>query len=187
MALTAKQEIFANEYLIDLNVTRAYKSAYKVKNDNVAAVNGQRLLRNAKVLAFVSERQKKLSERLEITQEMVLDGYRKLAFYDARKFWDSNGNLRSIPDLDNETAFALAGFEVMEEKGGDGKGTQIVLGYTKKIKMSDRKSALDSICRVLGYNSPEKVANTNTKGEDIPPEKPYSKTELIEILKAANA
>lgn len=34
MALTAKQKIFADEYLIDLNATRAYKVAYpKVKKD----------------------------------------------------------------------------------------------------------------------------------------------------------
>ena len=28
MALTAKQKIFAEEYLVDLNATRAYKAAY---------------------------------------------------------------------------------------------------------------------------------------------------------------
>ncbi|WP_331655612.1 terminase small subunit [Lacrimispora sp.] len=29
MALTAKQKVFADEYLIDLNATRAYKVAYQ--------------------------------------------------------------------------------------------------------------------------------------------------------------
>lgn len=32
MALTAKQKIFADEYLIDLNATRAYKVAYPKVN-----------------------------------------------------------------------------------------------------------------------------------------------------------
>ena len=54
--VTEKQKVFADEYLIDLNATRAYKVAYPaVKKDEVAAVNGNRMLRNAKVSAYISE------------------------------------------------------------------------------------------------------------------------------------
>lgn len=43
--MTEKQKIFADEYLIDLNATRAYLVAYpRVKNENTAAVNGSKLL-----------------------------------------------------------------------------------------------------------------------------------------------
>ena len=50
MALTPKQKIFADEYLIDLNATRAYKVAYpKVKKDEVAKAAGSRLLTNVNV------------------------------------------------------------------------------------------------------------------------------------------
>ena len=55
--MTEKQKIFADEYLIDLNATRAYKVAYpRVKNDEVAAAAAARLLRNVKVAAYISER-----------------------------------------------------------------------------------------------------------------------------------
>ena len=48
--MTKKQKIFADEYLIDLNATRAYKVAYsKVKKDEAARANGSRLLTNANV------------------------------------------------------------------------------------------------------------------------------------------
>lgn len=61
--LTDKQMIFANEYLIDLNATRAYKKAYpNVKKDNVAAANGNRLLRNAKVKNYIDEQLKKIED-----------------------------------------------------------------------------------------------------------------------------
>ncbi|WP_418223563.1 terminase small subunit [Clostridium isatidis] len=61
--LTDKQMIFANEYLVDLNATRAYKKAYpNVKKDNVAAVNGNRLLRNAKIKNYIDEQLKKIEE-----------------------------------------------------------------------------------------------------------------------------
>lgn len=38
--MTKNQKIFVDEYLIDLNATRAYKTAYpNIKNDVVAATN----------------------------------------------------------------------------------------------------------------------------------------------------
>jgi phage terminase small subunit len=59
MALTAKQRILADEYLIDLNATRAYKAAYpKIKNDETAAANSSRVLRNAKVEDYIQKRMK---------------------------------------------------------------------------------------------------------------------------------
>ncbi|WP_308779790.1 terminase small subunit [uncultured Clostridium sp.] len=61
--LTNKQMIFANEYLVDLNATRAYKKAYpNVKKDSVAAANGNRLLRNAKVKNYIDEQLKKIED-----------------------------------------------------------------------------------------------------------------------------
>lgn len=73
MALTEKQKRFADEYLIDLNATRAYKVAYpKVKKDNVAAANGARMLRNAKVAEYIQEMLGKLqSERVADAQEVM--------------------------------------------------------------------------------------------------------------------
>lgn len=78
--LTDKQKLFADEYLIDLNATRAYKAAYpKVKKDEVAAVNGNRLLRNAKVAEYIEERMKDRSKRTEITQDWVLNELYEIA------------------------------------------------------------------------------------------------------------
>ena len=54
--LTEKQKKFADEYLIDLNATRAYKAAYpSTKKDETAAVSGSKLLRNPKVRAYLDE------------------------------------------------------------------------------------------------------------------------------------
>lgn len=78
MKLTAKQKIFVDEYLVDLNATRAYKAAgYSVKSDNAAAVEGHKLLRNPKIEKYLNERMKDREKRTEITQDMVL-----------QKWWD---------------------------------------------------------------------------------------------------
>jgi phage terminase small subunit len=45
--LTEKQKLFVDEYLIDLNATRAYKVAYpNIKNDHSARTLASRLLTN---------------------------------------------------------------------------------------------------------------------------------------------
>jgi phage terminase small subunit len=85
--VTEKQKLFANEYLVDLNATRAYKAVYKsVKNDDVAAQAGSRLLRNVKVADYISERMKEREKRTEITQDMVLKELASIAFDDIKNY-----------------------------------------------------------------------------------------------------
>ena len=59
--MTGKQKRFCDEYLIDCNATRAYKVAYpNVKKDEVASVNGSKLLRNTKVKTYIDEQLQKI-------------------------------------------------------------------------------------------------------------------------------
>ena len=79
--LTPKQKLFADEYLIDLNATRAYKAAYKsVKKDETARTNGSRMLTNANVSKYITERMNERSRRTEITQDNVLKELATIAF-----------------------------------------------------------------------------------------------------------
>ncbi|HAP5399631.1 TPA: terminase small subunit [Enterococcus faecalis] len=73
MTMTDKQQIFADEYLKDLNGTRAYKVAYpNVKKDSVAAANATRLLRNAKVKTYIDKQLEKMhNERTADAQEVL--------------------------------------------------------------------------------------------------------------------
>ncbi len=81
MALTDKQKLFADEYLIDLNATRAYKAVYKnCKNDKTASANGSRLLTNANVAEYINQRMKDREKRTEITQDKVLTELAAIAF-----------------------------------------------------------------------------------------------------------
>lgn len=180
MALTAKQIKFCQEYTIDLNATKAAKRAgYKIKS---AKSIGSENLTKPDILEYISELNEQTASELQITKQKVLDGYRKLAFYDPRKFYDDKGELIPVLELDGDTAFALAGFEVTEEWAEDEKTKKrFVVGQTKKIKMSDRRGALDGIAKMLGYNAPTKVANTNKDGEDVIT--PYTDAQVNKILK----
>lgn len=71
--LTEKQKLFVDEYLIDLNATRAYKAVYpNVKKDSSAAVCAAKLLRNAKVKDYIDEQLEKVSsEKIADAQEVM--------------------------------------------------------------------------------------------------------------------
>jgi len=72
--VTEKQKMFADEYLIDLNATRAYKVAYpNVKKDGAAAVNGSKLLRNTKVRAYIDERLEEIHNRKTADAQEVIE------------------------------------------------------------------------------------------------------------------
>ncbi|MGG7059851.1 terminase small subunit [Clostridium tertium] len=61
--LTNKQMIFANEYLVDLNATRAYKKAYpSVKKDSAAKAAASRLLTNVNLKNYIDEQLKKIED-----------------------------------------------------------------------------------------------------------------------------
>ena len=72
--MTEKQKKFADEYLIDLNATRAYKAAYpNVKKDTVAATNGGRMLRNAEIKKYLDERLAELHDERTADAKEVLE------------------------------------------------------------------------------------------------------------------
>ncbi len=71
--MTEKQKVFADEYLIDLNGTRAYKAAYKTcRKDETAATNAGRLLRNAEVKTYIDEQLEKMHDQRIAKAEDVM-------------------------------------------------------------------------------------------------------------------
>lgn len=73
MSMTEKQKRFADEYLIDLNGTRAYKVAYpRVKNDETAKAAASRLLTNVNVKTYIDEQLEKMhNEKTADAQEVL--------------------------------------------------------------------------------------------------------------------
>lgn len=140
MALTLKQEIFADEYLIDLNATRAYKVAYpKVKKDETAAAAGARMLRNVKVAEYIQKRMKDREQRTEITQDMVLQELAKIGFANITDFVTIEGpyvKIKETASMPQDKLGVIAGIK----EGANGI----------EIKLNDKEKALELIGRHLG-------------------------------------
>ena len=71
MALTAKQQRFVDEYLIDLNATQAaIRAGYSSAS---AYQQGSRMLSNAKVRAYIDERLAEKDAKLIAKQDEILE------------------------------------------------------------------------------------------------------------------
>ena len=138
--MTEKQRIFADEYLIDLNATRAYKIAYpRVKNDEVARANSSRMLTNANVASYIAERMEARQKRTEVTQDRVIEELAAIAFARATDFAQIvNGNvvLTDTADLTESQTKAIAGIK-------EGK-------FGIELKLNDKEKALELLGRHLG-------------------------------------
>ena len=78
--LSDKQKKFADEYIKCLNASEAYRKAgYKSDNINTVKNNSSKLLAKTCIQEYVSQRQKKLQEKTEITQEWVLNRLKEIS------------------------------------------------------------------------------------------------------------
>ena len=82
--LNNRQKRFCDEYLVDLNATRAaIEAGYSEK---YAATNTTKLLKNTKVQEYLQKRQQDRMKRTEITQDMVLRELALIAFSNAADY-----------------------------------------------------------------------------------------------------
>ena len=71
--VTEKQKRFCDEYLIDLNATRAYKAAYpNVLKQRTAESAGNRLLSNVEVQEYIQKRLAEKEDALIAKQDEIL-------------------------------------------------------------------------------------------------------------------
>ena len=163
--MTEKQKIFADEYLIDLNATRAYRVAYpSVKKDETAAAAAARMLRNVKVQEYISERMQERQQRTEVTQDMVVKELAAIAFARATDYVEIRSNgvcgtvvIKPTTNLSDRQIRAIAGIK----EGANGI----------EIKLNDKEKALELLGRHLGmWNDKIKVdgeVTTNNPFEGV--------------------
>lgn len=157
--MTEKQKIFADEYLIDLNATRAYRVAYpSVKKDETAASAAARMLRNVKVAKYIAERMEERQKRTEITQDRVLNELAAIAFSKASDY----------AKVVEKQATAEVDGNIIPLVGEDGEP---ILYRTVELELTDNLTEEQQ--RALG---------TIKKGRDGLEQKPCDKVKALELL-----
>lgn len=142
MALTTKQQVFVQEYLIDLNATQAaIRAGYSQKT---AEKIGFENLHKPEIEAAIAEALAAREKRTGVTQDRVIRELARIGFSDIRTLFDEGGNLRKMADLPDEVAAAVASVEVVTKSLGEGE-----VEYVHKIKLWDKPKALEMIGRHL--------------------------------------
>ena len=176
--LTPKQERFAQKYIETGNASEAYRLAYDAKEMKPETINraAKELIDNPKITARVAQLEDLQLKRHQVTADRVIAEFAKLAFLDIRKAFTEDGNLKPIHEMDDETAAAISGIEVEvrrvngefdEEMEGQPQGGALrrqngTVARLHKIKLSDKRAALDSLAKTLGLF----VDKTEITGKD---------------------
>lgn len=158
--LTAKQDRFCDEYLIDCNATQAaIRSGY---SEATAAEIGYENLRKPQIQQRIAARMSERAVRTRVTQDRVLSGIAEMAYYDLADAFDEKGALRAIHDMPPMLRNAIAGIEVQELKIGD-----TTVGHVKKVKLVDRKGSFELLGRHLKLFTDKVEHSADTKLEQI--------------------
>lgn len=170
--LNDKQKRFYNEYLVDYNATKAAQRAGYSKK--TAYSQGHDLLKKPEGQKYLKSKGNKITAKLEISQERTMQEIGRIAFQDVRKFFNEDGNLIPIHELDDDAAAVISGMDIDEifEWVGDTKGH---IGQTKKIKRFDKTKALEMLAKhfKIYADSPPPAMVLNT---------PFSDTQVDKIL-----
>jgi phage terminase small subunit len=136
--LTAKQQMFVKEYLIDLNATQAaIRAGYSAKT---AEWIGPQLLGKSHVSEAVQAEMAKREKRTEITQDRVLNEIGKIAFVNLQDVYDEGGSLIEVKQLPREVAAALSSIKINLTEAC----------ALQEIKLHDKLRALEMIGKHLG-------------------------------------
>ncbi len=134
--LTTKQKKFCDEYLIDLNGSRAYRAVYGDVSEKTARANASRTLALANVKSYIEPKAKKNTDEAQLSAELVLREMGRIAFSDVRKLFDEADKLLSISDLPDEIAACIDTIEFDEKTG-----------KLKKYKLNSKVKGLEMLGR----------------------------------------
>lgn len=177
--MTPKQAAFVREYLIDKNATQAAvragyspKTARQIADENLSKPD----IREAIDAALAD-----LSARVGITAEMVMLERKRIATFDPRKLFNADGSPKEIQDLDDDTAAAIAGLEVLEEFDGAGKD-RVFIGYTKKYRLAGKDASLAALEKHFGLG--EKAIRFELPPINTPADCATAQTEIVRAVAA---
>ncbi len=151
--ITFRQQIFIQEYLVDLDGTNAaIRAGYSPK---AARQYGAYLIRRPDIAAAIQKEMDDRAARLGITPERIIEEYAKIAFADMRRLvdWDDDGvGIKDAGAISDEAAAALASIASLPPATGKSgkRGARFV------VTTFDKKRALDSLALLLGVALPRR-------------------------------
>lgn len=161
MALSEKMELFCQRYLIDFNATKAAKEAGY--SEDTAYAIGWENLKKPEIQARITELRAEMGNKFNITRERIAQELALIAFGDTKSIFNENGSLKSPNEWTFEGRIISAYEETVTDIYGEAAGTRT----TKKVRQWEKTKALEQLCRLMGYNAPDKVSPVNPDGSPM--------------------
>lgn len=155
--LTPKQLIFCAEYCVDFNATNAAIQAGYSKR--TACSIGSENLRKPEVQAQIRKFQANLSEASGISALRVLNEHKKIAFSNIADFHTGWITLKEFDSLSEDQKASIAEIKTKSETRIEKNGDEAITVKEDYVflKLYDKQKSLDSISKMLGFESPQKI------------------------------
>lgn len=146
-ALSAKQNAFVAQYLVDLDATKAaIRAGYSEKT---AASIGAENLRKPQIKQAVAEAIARRSARVEVKQDDVLRELIRIFAADIGLAYDENGKLKKLHDMPEDIRRCIVGVKVKELFEGHGEEREYI-GDLVEVKFADKVKAIEMAMKHLG-------------------------------------
>ncbi len=138
--LTKKQQLFVQEYLIDLNATQAaIRAGYSV---NTANEQGSQNLAKLSIQQAIAEKMAERSKRTGVNQDRVVLELAKLAFVKMTDVVDSEGRIKGTAT--DEDLSCIEGIKYKESNTDTGYSVE------REVKIGSKIKALELLGKHLG-------------------------------------
>lgn len=154
--LTDKQELFAREFIVDLNATQAaIRAGYSAKT---AQEQSSRLLSNVMVKARIAELKADRNEQVGVDAAYVLRRLTEIDQMDVLDILLANGELKPIKDWPKVWRTTLSGMDVVEMASTDSAA------LLKKIKWPDKVKNLELLGKHVTVQAFKEQTSTEITG-----------------------
>jgi len=167
-----KLEIFARQYVIlKFNGKQAAIAAGYAKGS--AEVTASQLLRNPKVRALVAKFAAPIEKKLDFSVERTLMQIARHAFVDPRALFNKDNSIKSITELDEDTAACIHAIEHTGKRTDKVRLTnqlhalELLARYHKLF--SEDRTPMDLGVKVIVLDMPRPIRQVGTGAAALPP------------------
>ena len=161
MALTQKQRLFVDEYLIDLNATQAaIRAGYSKRT---AGQIGDENLKKPQIAQAIKAAMESRNKRAQIDADYVLRRLVEIDQMDVADILTDDMSVKPLNEWPKVWRQYLAGFDVSELFEGVGKEREFV-GFLKKLKWPDKVKNLELLGKHVNVNAFRDQVDLNVIG-----------------------
>ncbi|GAA0567533.1 terminase small subunit [Halomonas salifodinae] len=154
--LTARQACFRDEYLIDMNATKAAlragfaKSTAEKKAPLWVGKSRESCPANMRhVWDAVNEAIQERSQRTQVAADDVINQLVRMGFADIRQLFTPGGQLRSVHDLPDDLAAAIQSIKVVTKTIPGQGDDEAEIEYVHEVKLVDKVKPIELIGKHL--------------------------------------